>query len=87
MSMPRPNVAQALAPALAPAVSRAAVGMTAQCHKAFTGKKGLPRHALPASGRPQWPYATATNRSLRVPQIGQFSGGVPNSIFPQTGHR
>src|ERR1019366_5813828 len=33
------------------------------------------------------PYATATNRSLRVPQIGQLSGGVPNSIFPQTGHR
>ena len=32
-------------------------------------------------------YATSTNFAPRAPQIGHFSGGTPNSMCPQTGHK
>src|ERR1035438_889285 len=71
----------------------------ATCHFVTPGSKveramHLWRRHFPAAGAIVWErltnlatYATVTNLSLRVPQIGQVSGGVPNSMLPQTGHR
>jgi hypothetical protein len=32
-------------------------------------------------------YVTSTNFAAGAPQMGHFSGGTPNSMFPQNGHR
>ncbi len=60
-------------------------------YQILLGKRGAPRRRLTREsmylGKSQGDQATSTNLAAGAPQMGHLSGGTPNSMLPQTGHR